>query len=63
MDLRLDIERRKKNCTHERPYNNQDREKDVGVSQDSSRERSVEKHKYVHIYCTLFQMIYKYDEC
>lgn len=42
MDLRLDIERRKKYSTHERDHN-QDREKDMGDSPDSSRERSVEK--------------------
>ena len=42
MDLRLDIERRKKYSTHERD-NNQDRGRDMGDSPNSSRERSVEK--------------------
>lgn len=53
MDLRLDIERRKKYSSHERDYN-QDRERDTGDSPDSSRERSEKfskrhkKSKYVH---------------
>lgn len=58
MDLRLDIERRKKYCSHER--HNQDRERDMGDSQDSNRERSMERFskfhersKYVHLPCTL----------
>ncbi|XP_059194531.1 thyroid hormone receptor-associated protein 3 isoform X2 [Centropristis striata] len=42
MDLRLDIERRKKYSTHDRDFN-QDRGRDVGDSPDSSRERSLEK--------------------
>lgn len=41
LDLRLDIERRKKYCTQERHY--RDREKDMGDSHDSDTERSVEK--------------------
>lgn len=46
MDLRLDIERRKKYSTHERYYN-QDQGRDVGDSPESSKERSVENfHKY-----------------
>lgn len=58
MDLRLDIERRKKYCSLD-PYN-QDRERDMTDSQDSSRERSsgkfskcTERSKYVHISCIL----------
>ncbi|XP_040900663.1 thyroid hormone receptor-associated protein 3 isoform X3 [Toxotes jaculatrix] len=47
MDLRLDIERRKKYSTHERDYN-QDRGRDMGDSPDSSRERSVEKGSKRH---------------
>ncbi|KAM7421274.1 hypothetical protein PAMA_015429 [Pampus argenteus] len=42
MDLRLDIERRKKYSSHERDYN-QDRGRDMGDSPNSSRERSAEK--------------------
>lgn len=42
MDLRLDIERRKKYSTYERDYN-QDRERTLGDSSDFSRERSEEK--------------------
>lgn len=60
MDLRLDIERRKKYFTHERDYN-QDRGRDTGDSPDTSKERSVEKSskchkksKYVKLSCTLF---------
>lgn len=55
MDLRLDIERRKKYSTHERDFN-QDRGRDMEDSPDSSRERSVEtfskchkKSKYVQL--------------
>ncbi|XP_070823123.1 thyroid hormone receptor-associated protein 3 isoform X2 [Chaetodon trifascialis] len=47
MDLRLDIERRKKYSTHERDYN-QDRGRDTADSPDSSRERSVEKFSKCH---------------
>ncbi|XP_035527784.1 thyroid hormone receptor-associated protein 3 isoform X2 [Morone saxatilis] len=47
MDLRLDIERRKKYPTHERDYN-QDQGRDIGDSPDSSRERSVEKFSKCH---------------
>lgn len=47
MDLRLDIERRKKYSTHERD-NNQSRGRDVGDSPNSSRERSVEKFSKCH---------------
>lgn len=47
MDLRLDIERRKKYSTNERDYN-QDRGRDTGDSPDSSRERSVEKFSKRH---------------
>ncbi|XP_010765380.1 thyroid hormone receptor-associated protein 3-like isoform X2 [Notothenia coriiceps] len=42
MDLRLDIERRKKYSSHDREYK-QDRGRDVGESPDSSRERSLDK--------------------
>ncbi|XP_060906130.1 thyroid hormone receptor-associated protein 3 isoform X2 [Labrus mixtus] len=42
MDLRLDIERRKKYSIHERDYN-QDRGRDMGESPDSSKERSLER--------------------
>ncbi|XP_061573250.1 thyroid hormone receptor-associated protein 3 isoform X2 [Cololabis saira] len=42
MDLRLDIERRKKFSTYERDYN-QERGRAVGESSDFSRERSEEK--------------------
>lgn len=62
MDLRLDIERRKKYSTHERDYN-QDRGRDMGDSPDSSTERSVEKFskchersKYVQLPCTCFKL-------
>lgn len=62
MDLRLDIERRKKYSTHERDYN-QDRGRDMGDSLDSSRERSEEKFakchkrsKYVQLPCTCFKL-------
>ena len=41
MDLRLDIERRKKYSTHEREYN-QDRGRDMKGSPDFNRERSEE---------------------
>lgn len=58
MDLRLDIERRKKYCSLD-PYN-QDQERDMTGSQDSSRGRSLEKFskctersKYVNISCIL----------
>ncbi|XP_070691629.1 thyroid hormone receptor-associated protein 3 isoform X3 [Pempheris klunzingeri] len=47
MDLRLDIERRKKYSTHERDYN-QDRGRDMGDSPDSSRAKSVEKFSKCH---------------
>lgn len=47
MDLRLDIERRKKYSTHERVYN-QDRGGDIEDSPDSSRERCVEKFSKCH---------------
>ncbi|XP_067457023.1 thyroid hormone receptor-associated protein 3 isoform X2 [Thunnus thynnus] len=47
MDLRLDIERRKKYSSHERDYN-QDRGRDMGDSPDSSRERSVENFSKCH---------------
>ncbi|KAE8289078.1 Thyroid hormone receptor-associated protein 3 BCLAF1 and THRAP3 family member 2 [Larimichthys crocea] len=47
MDLRLDIERRKKYSTHPSDYN-QDRGRDTGDSPDSSRERSVEKFSKCH---------------
>uniref|UniRef100_A0A3Q3LBE1 Thyroid hormone receptor associated protein 3a n=1 Tax=Mastacembelus armatus TaxID=205130 RepID=A0A3Q3LBE1_9TELE len=47
MDLRLDIERRKKYSIHERDYN-QDRERDMQNSPDSNRERSVEKYSKCH---------------
>ncbi|KAM4580494.1 uncharacterized protein thrap3a isoform 2-T3 [Odontesthes bonariensis] len=47
MDLRLDIERRKKYSTHERDYN-QDRGRDMKGSPDFSRERSEEN---VSKYC------------
>lgn len=60
MDLRVDIERRKKYCSHETHYN-QDRERDMEDSQDSNRERLVEKFskchersKYVHLPCILY---------
>lgn len=60
MDLRLDIERRKKYSTHERDFT-QDRGRDMGDSPDPSRERSVEKYpkcrkrsKYVHLNYTVF---------
>nr|XP_020445730.1 thyroid hormone receptor-associated protein 3-like isoform X2 [Monopterus albus] len=46
-DLRLDIERRKKYSTHERGYN-QDQERNMGVSPDPSRERSVERYAKSH---------------
>ncbi len=59
MDLRLDIERRKKYATHESNYN-QDRGRDMEDSPDSSTERSVEKFskcheksKYVQLCCGL----------
>ncbi|XP_029360669.1 thyroid hormone receptor-associated protein 3 isoform X2 [Echeneis naucrates] len=42
MDLRLDIERRKKYSTHEKDYN-QERGRDTGDSPYCSRERSMEK--------------------
>lgn len=42
MDLRLDIERRKKYSTHDREYD-QDRGRDMGDSPDCSRERTEEK--------------------
>lgn len=65
MDLRLDIERRKKYSTHERYYN-EDQGRDAGDSPDSSRERSVEnfhkyhkKSKYAQLFCTC---IYHYDD-
>lgn len=54
MDLRLDIERRKKYSSHERDPGSQDRGRDTGDSPDSSRERSEKfskrhkKSKYVH---------------
>ncbi|XP_018555416.1 thyroid hormone receptor-associated protein 3 isoform X2 [Lates calcarifer] len=47
MDLRLDIERRKKYSSHERDYT-QDRGRDMGHSPDSSRERSGEKFSKCH---------------
>lgn len=47
MDLRLDIERRKKYSTHDRDYN-QDRGRDMGDSPDSDRERSVDKFSKSH---------------
>lgn len=60
MDLRLDIERRKKYSSHERDYT-QDRGRDMGHSPDSSRERSGEKFskchkrsKYVQLPYTVF---------
>lgn len=59
MDLRLDIERRKKYSIHDRDYN-QDRGRDEGDSPDSSRERSEEtfskrreRSKYVQPHCTV----------
>lgn len=62
MDLRLDIERRKKYSTHDREYD-QDRGRDMGDSPDCSRERSVEKFskcrersKYVQLRCTCFKL-------
>lgn len=62
MDLRLDIERRKKYSTHERDYNH-DRGRDMGDSPDSSRERSDEKFsksheksKYVHLLCASYYL-------
>ena len=45
MDLRLDIERRKKYSTHERDY---DRGRDMEDSPDSSRARSLEKFSKCH---------------
>ncbi|XP_029929028.1 thyroid hormone receptor-associated protein 3 isoform X2 [Myripristis murdjan] len=47
MDLRLDIERRKRYSAHERDYN-QDEGRDMGDSPDSSTERSVEKPSKRH---------------
>ncbi|XP_068180115.1 thyroid hormone receptor-associated protein 3 isoform X2 [Antennarius striatus] len=47
MDLRLDIERRKKYSTHKKVYNH-DQGRDMGDSPDSSRERSVEKISKCH---------------
>lgn len=63
MDLRLDIERRKKYSSHDRDYN-QNQGRAEGDSPDSSRERSVEKFskrhkrsKYVQQTFVLFQTI------
>lgn len=60
MDLRLDIEWRKKYSSHERDYN-QNRGRDKGDSPDSSTERSVEnlskcrkKSKYVWLPYVLY---------
>lgn len=60
MDLRLDIERRKKYTTHKKDYN-QDGGREAGDSPDSSRERSMEKptechkrSKYVQLSCICF---------
>ena len=57
MDLRLDIERRKKYSTYERDYN-QDRGRTMGDSSDFSRGRSEERlskygkrSKYVKLPC------------
>ncbi|XP_034029974.1 thyroid hormone receptor-associated protein 3 isoform X2 [Thalassophryne amazonica] len=47
MDLRLDIERRKKYSTHERDYND-NRGKDVGISPNSSKEQAVEEVSKSH---------------
>jgi thyroid hormone receptor-associated protein 3 len=47
MDLRLDIERRKKYSTRESDYK-QDRGRDSGDSPEASRERSAEKSSKHH---------------
>lgn len=60
MDLRLDIERRKKYCSHE-SHCNHDHERDAGNSQACIREKPVEKmskchetSKYVNLSCSLY---------
>ncbi|XP_028984408.1 thyroid hormone receptor-associated protein 3 isoform X2 [Betta splendens] len=47
MDLRVDIERRKKYSTHEKHFN-QDRGRDMEDSPDCSKDRSVEKYSKCH---------------
>lgn len=59
MDLRLDIERRKKYSTHPSDYN-QDRGRDTGDSPDSSRERSVEKFSKCHEKSKYVQLPYAF---
>ena len=63
MDLRLDIERRKKYSSHDREYK-QDRGRDVGESPDSSRGRSLDKFsksrkrsKYVQLPCYVLKYL------
>lgn len=65
MDLRLDIERRKKYCSHE-IHCNHDHERDAGNSQACSREKSVEKLSKCHErskYVNLSRFLYCSRKC
>lgn len=61
MDLRLDIERRKKYSFHEGHFD-QDQGRNMGGSPDSTRDRSEEKYpkghkKYVQLPCTVLSRL------